>query len=130
MFRDTQSVFEKLVCNSVSEPGPLATECWVWQKGCCNKGYGFIYIYDPDAVGTRGGAGKCKGRSKPHRAHIVSYVLAYGLIGPDMTLDHLCRNTKCIRPSHLEEVSRPENTRRGNRARKRHTAKTTTVTYA
>lgn len=126
MFRDTQSVFERLVCNSVSEPGPLKTQCWVWQKGCCNKGYGFLYAYDPDAVGTRGGAGKSKGRSKPLRAHIASYVLAYGLIEAGLTLDHLCRNTKCIRPSHLEAVSRPENTRRGNAARKRHTRNTAT----
>ena len=108
MFRDTQSVFEKLVCNSVSEPGPLATECWVWQKSCCNKGYGFMYFYHPGETPRR--------TSK--RAHIVSWVLAYGPVNAGMTLDHLCRNTKCIRPSHLEEVSRPENTRRGNAARR------------
>ena len=131
MFRDTTSVFEKLVRGHVAEPGPLETECWVWQGGCCNKGYGFIYIYDPDAVGTRGGIGKRKGRSKPHRAHIISWVMANGPVNADMTLDHLCRNTECIRPSHLEEVTRPENTRRGNAARvhKKHTRNTTTVTY-
>lgn len=109
MFRDTQSVFEKLVCNSVSESGPLETPCWVWQKSCCNKGYGFMYFYDPEREGR-------KRYSK--RAHIVSWVLAYGPVNAGMTLDHLCRNTKCIRPSHLEEVSRPENTRRGNAARR------------
>lgn len=121
MFRDTLSVFEKLVCNHVAQEGPLATECWVWQKSCCNKGYGFMYFYEP---GT--------GKRYSKRAHIVSWVMANGSVNADMTLDHRCRNTKCIRPSHLEEVSRPENTRRGNRARvrKKHTARTTTVTYA
>lgn len=110
MFRDVQSTFEKLVCNSVSEAGPLATPCWVWQKSCCNKGYGFMYFYEPEAQGR-------KRFSK--RAHIVSFGMAHGRPPMDgMTLDHLCRNTKCIRPSHLEEVSRPENTRRGNAARR------------
>lgn len=114
MFRDVESVFERLVDNSVSEPGALETPCWVWQKGCCNKGYGHFYMYDPDATGAKGR----KGKSVEVRAHIASFVLAYGPIEADMTLDHLCRNTKCIRPSHLEPVSRPENTRRGNAARR------------
>jgi hypothetical protein len=127
MFRDTQSVFERLVCHHVETPGPLRTPCWVWQKGCCNKGYGFIYVYDPNAKPS---GKRASGKSKAVRAHIASWVLANGPVNAGMTLDHLCRNTKCIRPSHLEEVTRPENTRRGNAMRKRHTARTTTVTYA
>lgn len=110
MFRDTVSVFERLVENHKPEPGKLKTDCWIWQKGCCNKGYGFIYIYDENAQGT--GKKKQRGKSKAHRAHIVSWVLANGPVGADMTLDHLCHNTRCIRPSHLEEVTRPENSAR------------------
>lgn len=109
MFRDTVSVFERLIENHEPQDGPLKTQCWVWKKGCCNKGYGFLYIYDPNAKGT--GKQK-KGKSVSARAHIVSWALANGPIGDGMTLDHLCRNTKCIRPSHLEEVTRVENSRR------------------
>ena len=32
---------------------------------------------------------------------------------PDLTLDHLCRNRRCVNPEHLEQVTQWENTRRG-----------------
>jgi len=38
------------------------------------------------------------------------------LVGPvpeGMELDHLCRNTKCINPDHLEPVTHGENIQRG-----------------
>lgn len=115
MFRDTFSVFERLISNMEVAEKPHnpekeapETPCWEWQRGLCNKGYPFLYIYCPIAK-----------KSKSNRAHIVSWCLANGrLVGAGMTLDHKCRNTKCIRPSHLEEVTRVENTIRGNRARK------------
>lgn len=115
-FRDTTSVYERLVENSTPEPGPLATDCWVWQKGCCNKGYGHFYVYDPDARGT--GKRARKGKSVEVRAHIASWALANGPVPADMTLDHECRNTKCIRPSHLELVTRVENVLRQHAARR------------
>lgn len=114
MFSNVVSVFERLIANHLPQAGPLKTECWVWQKGCCNKGYGHFYTYCSSAAGAKGR----KGKSVEVRAHIASWVLANGPLPAGMTLDHLCRNTKCIRPSHLECVSRPENTRRGNQARR------------
>lgn len=33
---------------------------------------------------------------------------------PEDTLDHLCRNTRCCNPQHLELVSRSENIERAN----------------
>lgn len=108
MFPDTQSVFTRLVASHEPVDGPLTTQCWEWQLGCCNKHYGFIYIYD-----------EASKKSKSNRAHIVSWTLANGRKPHEgMTLDHVCRNTRCIRPSHLDEVSRVENTVRGNRARR------------
>lgn len=114
MFRDVASVFARLLDNVVWQESSLSTECWIWTKGCCNKGYGHFYVYDPAAIGHRGRLGK----SVEVRAHIASWVLANGPIPAELTLDHLCRNTRCIRPSHLELVTRPENTRRGNAARR------------
>lgn len=108
MFRDLFSVFERLISNMVPVTNPsFGSDCWTWTKGVCNKNYGFLYIYNPRTK-----------KSDSRRAHIVSWAIAnQRLPGEGMTLDHLCRNTRCIRPSHLEEVSRPENTRRGNAAR-------------
>lgn len=108
MFRDPTSVFERLVANMEPQDGPLATQCWIWTKGCCNKGYGHTYVYDENATGARGR----KGKSVEVRAHIASWALANGPIEEGMTLDHMCVNTKCIRPSHLEAVTREENSRR------------------
>jgi hypothetical protein len=116
VFRDILSVFERLIRNMTPQDGRLSTQCWVWTKGCCNKGYGHFYVYDPTAKST--GKRNRGGKSIEVRAHIASWALANGPIPDGMTLDHKCRNTKCIRPSHLEVVSRPENSRRMQRARR------------
>lgn len=105
---DIQAILERLIDNSEPVQGALLkTPCWQWKKACCNKKYPFIYIWNGVKNASR-------------RAHIISFYIARGRL-PDvgMTLDHLCRNTRCVRPSHLEEVTRPENTRRGNVARRR-----------
>ncbi|WP_405965909.1 HNH endonuclease signature motif containing protein [Streptomyces sp. NBC_00723] len=46
-------------------------------------------------------------------AHRVSYRLSVGEI-PTATphIDHLCRNTNCVNPDHLEPVTQTENNRR------------------
>jgi len=52
-------------------------------------------------------------------AHRVSYQLAYGVEFPkgragwnEFQVDHVCGNTTCINPAHLELVTSQENTRR------------------
>lgn len=53
------------------------------------------------------------GRGKgTRRTHIVVYEAIIGPLPEGMTFDHLCANTRCCRPSHLEIVTRAENTRR------------------
>lgn len=52
------------------------------------------------------------GKSKGRLAHRVAYELEVGPIPDGLTLDHLCRNRACVRPSHLEPVSLLENIRR------------------
>jgi hypothetical protein len=77
------------------------TCCWLSHAAPCNKGYPKIKV-----------AGVAR------RVHRVLWELVKGRpIGAGMTLDHLCLNTNCVRPEHLEEVSRPTNTARGNRTR-------------
>ncbi len=71
--------------------------CWEW-TGARWGGYGSIWT----------GAGQ-----SVTRAHRASYEMLVGPIPEGMVLDHLCRNTGCVRPDHLEAVTDAENTRRG-----------------
>lgn len=71
------------------------TGCWVWQ-GALARGYGYVRI-----------AGRL------YRAHRAMYEREVGEIPDGLELDHLCRNTACINPEHLEPVTHAENCRRG-----------------
>lgn len=72
--------------------------CWEWQG---NLG-----------IGGRYGSIKDEGRDRP--VHRVAYEALVGVVPDGMELDHLCRNTRCVRPDHLEPVSHRENVRRGD----------------
>lgn len=52
------------------------------------------------------------------QAHRWAYEHAVGPIPQGLELDHLCRNTKCVNPAHLEPVTRAENLRREWNARR------------
>lgn len=69
--------------------------CWVWVGAIQSKGYGSFWS---------------NGRST--LAHRVSYRDLVGEIPDGETLDHLCRNLRCVNPDHLEPVTREENLRR------------------
>jgi hypothetical protein len=51
-------------------------------------------------------------RRKLLKAHRVTYALVKGPIPAGLQLDHLCRNTSCVNPNHLEAVTTRENTMR------------------
>lgn len=46
-------------------------------------------------------------------AHRVVFNIVNGPFDSSLDLDHLCRNRRCVNPSHLEPVTRSENLRRG-----------------
>jgi hypothetical protein len=73
--------------------------CWLWTAGTSHKTYGTFSI----------GSGM-------RSAHRVAYEELVGQIPAGLVLDHLCRYTLCVRPTHLEPVYRQTNTARGWRA--------------
>jgi len=82
--------------------------CWVWTGGKVGQSkrrgsqpYGTIMI-----------------GLKRFRAHRVMYELIMGKIPDGLVLDHICRNTLCINPEHLEPVTNAENVKRGYESRK------------
>lgn len=64
--------------------------CWMW-NGPVRTGYG---------------------RYAGYGAHRQSYMAHVGPIPEGMELDHLCNQPLCVRPDHLEPVTRAENMRR------------------
>jgi len=75
--------------------------CWEWQGGRTS-----------DRVYPR----FCVGKTRYVLAHRWSYEHHVGPIPRGLTIDHLCRNTLCVNPEHLEPVTVVENVMRGQGA--------------
>lgn len=76
--------------------GPGGSECWVWIGYVLNSGYGCV-----------------RHAGRRWLTHRLSYAALVGDLGSGLQIDHLCRNTRCVNPSHLELVSQRENILRG-----------------
>jgi hypothetical protein len=76
--------------------------CWVWIGARFKKTTG---DYGQIRMGTRN-------NSKVMKAHRVSYECFNGEIPTGLELDHLCKNTLCVNPIHLEPTTHIENCRR------------------
>lgn len=74
--------------------------CWEWQGRMDANGYG--KCYDPDRP-----AGQ-----RVDWAHRVSYRQQKGEIPARFEVDHVCENTRCVNPEHLEAVPKLEHVRR------------------
>ena len=80
------------------------TGCWLW-GGAVSPG--------PASGNWAYGVITFRGRLK--MAHRVNYELLVGPIPDGRQLDHLCRNTLCVNPAHLEPVTPKLNINRGRR---------------
>lgn len=74
-------------------------DCWLWQNAATDNGYGVI--------GRGGGRG-----AGNILAHVAVYLDKVGPIPDGWQVDHLCRQTLCCNPAHLEAVTQAENLRR------------------
>lgn len=72
-------------------------ECWGWRGWINKRGYAYFHRRRED-----GSFITCK-------AYRWSYEHYVGPIPEGMEIDHLCRNTGCVNPAHLEPVTRREN---------------------
>lgn len=78
-------------------PGPLATGCIEFTGYIAKHGYGNVSI----------------GQGRIGYSHRAAFELIRGPIPAGLFLDHLCRNTICCNPGHLEPVTPRENVLRG-----------------
>lgn len=66
--------------------------CWLWLGANGPWGHGNFH---------------CKKYSGP--AHRFAYQFEHGSVPSHLVIDHMCRNPKCVRPSHLRAVTQREN---------------------
>lgn len=79
-----------------------ASGCWTWNGATADKQGKWVY-------------GVVVSKGKLVMAHRAMYELQRGPIPDGLQLDHLCRNTRCINPAHLEPVTAKENIARAVR---------------
>jgi len=78
------------------------SECWPWLGGVTGSGYG-MFTHLP----------RKNGRMTQTTAHRYAWLSSGGDIPDGWHIDHLCRNTVCVNPAHLEPVTPQVNTLRG-----------------
>ncbi len=81
-------------------PCPMSG-CWIWTGWSNGQDYGKIRCDD----------------GKIRASHRVAYEASRGPIPEGLEIDHLCRNTRCCNPQHLEAVTHRENIIRGDAPR-------------
>lgn len=71
-------------------------ECWLWTMSTGSHGYGQMGWAE-------------HGEREMKLAHRLAWVLTYGDIPSDMTVDHECRIRRCCNPHHLRLLTNLEN---------------------
>jgi hypothetical protein len=92
-----QPVIQRVVERIAIDP---VTECWNWLGSRTVAGNGY---------------GQIKSRGRSYVTHRVTYEHFVGPVPDGLQLDHLCRNTACCNPDHLEPVTLRENIHRARR---------------
>lgn len=82
---------KRMVPGEVPEARSDLGRCWLWTGQLNAKGYARLSGYS---------------------VHRTMYEIVVGKIPPGLTIDHLCRVKNCVRPRHMEVVTREENSHR------------------
>jgi hypothetical protein len=81
------------------------TGCWIW----LGAGSGKFYNKEDGS----GGYGMLRIKNLSFMAHRWAYEQKNKIkLSSEDTLDHICRNTRCVNPEHLEKVTLRENVKR------------------
>src|SRR6185295_1483933 len=96
---------EEIFWSRVDFPDDIG-ECWNWNAYTNDRGYGVFCM-------------------NMHTAHASrwSYTFTHGSMDEALDADHLCFNTSCVNPMHLEAVPRLTNVRRSKERQRADTSK-------
>lgn len=97
MGKETKPIIDRFM----SKIEKASSGCWNWMGSIVPGGYGKFNV-------EKNKVRKC------FNAHRWAYEYFKGPIPDGLTLDHLCRNRRCVNPDHLEPVTIRENLLRGN----------------
>jgi len=108
----TVETFYKYVYVRKSNDAIIADPCHLWQGQIDHKGYGSFSVYSKEY-----------GKSLPVKAHRFAYALKHGFSAlpkgvtshPDYVINHICHNTACVNPGHLEVITFEANGSRDKR---------------
>ena len=73
--------------------------CWYWRAALSSTGYG---VFAPRRSGLS--------------AARVAWELTYGPVPLGLEVDHRCNNSRCVRPEHLQLLTRRQNARKNRKA--------------
>ena len=93
----------KYVARLLTRVEKIPNGCWVWSGATHSSSRGNVkFLY-----------GSCIRDGKRHGVHRFLFEHLRGPVPDGLVVDHLCRNTLCVNPGHLEAVTSRVNTLRG-----------------
>ena len=98
---------DAILANSIEDFMKQITDpCHIWRGYKTDRGYGYFTVYSKELK-----------RKISIKAHRFSYALHYGFDalpagvegGKRNIINHICCNTSCVNPIHLEAITQTEN---------------------